>query len=60
MIDVDGQPFHDPEADAALFAGLKETLGDTVEVHERRDEHQRPGVCDRDGRPAARADPGSS
>ena len=33
MIDVEGQPFHDPEADAALFAGLRETL-DGVEVHE--------------------------
>jgi uncharacterized protein (UPF0261 family) len=33
MIDVAGQPFHDPEADAALVAGLKETLGDT-ELHE--------------------------
>jgi uncharacterized protein (UPF0261 family) len=34
MIDVEGQPFHDPDADAALFAGLRETLGDSVEVHE--------------------------
>jgi uncharacterized protein (UPF0261 family) len=33
MIDVEGQPFHDPDADAALFAGLRETL-DGVEVHE--------------------------
>ena len=33
MIDVPGQPFHDPDADAALVAGLKETLGDT-ELHE--------------------------
>jgi uncharacterized protein (UPF0261 family) len=33
MIDVEGQPFHDPEADAALFAGLRETL-EEVEVHE--------------------------
>jgi uncharacterized protein (UPF0261 family) len=32
-IDVEGQPFHDPEADAALFGGLRETL-DWVEVHE--------------------------
>jgi uncharacterized protein (UPF0261 family) len=35
MIDVAGQPFHDPEADAALVAGLKETLDERVEVHER-------------------------
>lgn len=33
MIAVAGQPFHDPTADAALFAGLSETLAD-VEVHE--------------------------
>jgi uncharacterized protein (UPF0261 family) len=35
MIDVPGQPFHDPEADAALVAGLKETLDERVELHER-------------------------
>ncbi len=35
MIDVPGQPFHDPEADAALFSSLKEALGDEVELHER-------------------------
>ena len=57
MIDVPGQPFHDPEADAALFAGLKETLDERVEVARAGRGHQRPGVCDRDGRPAARADP---
>ncbi len=34
MIDVAGQPFHDPEADAALVAGLKETLADGIELHE--------------------------
>jgi uncharacterized protein (UPF0261 family) len=33
MIDVEGQPFHDSEADAELFAGLRETL-DGVETHE--------------------------
>jgi uncharacterized protein (UPF0261 family) len=33
MIDVEGQPFHDPEADEALRAGLRETIG-SVEVHE--------------------------
>jgi uncharacterized protein (UPF0261 family) len=37
MIDAPGQPFYDPDADAALFAGLDETLVDGVEV-ERRDE----------------------
>jgi uncharacterized protein (UPF0261 family) len=35
MIDVPGQPFHDPDADAALVSGLKETLAPAVEVHER-------------------------
>lgn len=34
MIDVEGQPFHDPDADAALREGLRETLSDQVEVHE--------------------------
>ena len=34
-IDVDGQPFHDPEADAALFDALREHLDrDRVEVRE--------------------------
>ena len=34
MLAVEGQPFHDPAADKALLAGLDETLGDRVEVHE--------------------------
>jgi uncharacterized protein (UPF0261 family) len=34
MIDVEGQVFYDAEADAALFAALRETLDDSVEVHE--------------------------
>jgi uncharacterized protein (UPF0261 family) len=34
MIAVEGQPFHDAAADAALLAGLRETLGPSVEVHE--------------------------
>jgi uncharacterized protein (UPF0261 family) len=34
MIDADGQPFHDPEADAALFAALREGLDDRVELVE--------------------------
>jgi uncharacterized protein (UPF0261 family) len=33
-IAVEGQVFHDPEADAALLEGLRETLGANVEVHE--------------------------
>jgi uncharacterized protein (UPF0261 family) len=34
MISVDGQPFHDPDADDALVAGLREELDPGVEVHE--------------------------
>jgi uncharacterized protein (UPF0261 family) len=34
MIAVEGQPFHDPDADLALREGLRETLEDHVEVHE--------------------------
>ena len=33
MIDREGQPFHDPEADEALFRGLRETLAGR-ELHE--------------------------
>jgi uncharacterized protein (UPF0261 family) len=33
-IDVEGQPFHDPEADRALIDGIRETLAGGVEVHE--------------------------
>jgi uncharacterized protein (UPF0261 family) len=34
MIAVEGQPFYDADADAALVAALRETLADSVEVHE--------------------------
>ena len=34
LIDVDGQVFHDPEADQALFDGLRETLDPDVDVRE--------------------------
>ena len=34
MIAVEDQPFYDADADAALFAALRETLADSVEVHE--------------------------
>jgi len=34
MIAVEGQPFHDTDADRALLEGLRETLADGVEVHE--------------------------
>jgi len=34
-IDAEGMPFHDPEADAALFGALREAIDpDRVEVHE--------------------------
>jgi uncharacterized protein (UPF0261 family) len=33
MIDAEGAPFHDPEADEALFAALRERLAPTVEAH---------------------------
>jgi uncharacterized protein (UPF0261 family) len=33
-IAVEGGPFFDPDADAALLAGLRETLDPSVEVHE--------------------------
>jgi uncharacterized protein (UPF0261 family) len=34
MIDAEGQPFHDPEADAALFEALRAELADSVELVE--------------------------
>lgn len=34
MIDRDGQPFHDPEADAALFSSLRAELKDSIRVRE--------------------------
>jgi len=34
MIDVEGEPFHDPEADAALFDAVREHLDEGVELVE--------------------------
>ena len=34
MIDAEGQPFHDPQADAALFAAIREGLDSSVELIE--------------------------
>ncbi len=34
MIATEGQPFHDSEADEALFGALREGLGPNVELHE--------------------------
>jgi uncharacterized protein (UPF0261 family) len=42
MIAVPGQPFHDPNADDALVAGVKETLRDGVELHERPEDVNDP------------------
>src|ERR1019366_6885206 len=33
-IAVEGGPFHDPEADRALFSALRENIGGAVELHE--------------------------
>jgi uncharacterized protein (UPF0261 family) len=45
MIAVDGEPFHDPEADASLREGLRETLAPHVEVHERDEEINDPAFA---------------
>jgi uncharacterized protein (UPF0261 family) len=45
MIDVAGQPFHDPEADAALVAGLQDTLDERVELHERSENINDPAFA---------------
>jgi uncharacterized protein (UPF0261 family) len=34
MLDAPGQPFHDPDADAALFASLRDQVGPRVRVRE--------------------------
>ncbi|WP_327054039.1 Tm-1-like ATP-binding domain-containing protein [Halomicrococcus gelatinilyticus] len=34
VLDVEGEDFHDPEADAALFDALRENVGDDVELVE--------------------------
>jgi uncharacterized protein (UPF0261 family) len=45
MIDVPGQPFHDAGADAALVAGLHDTLDSSVEVHERGEDINDPAFA---------------
>ena len=45
MIAVPGQPFHDAQADDALVAGLKETLVEGVEVHERPEDVNDPAFA---------------
>ena len=45
-IDVDGQPFRDPDADAALFAALRADIDPgRVEVHERTEDINDPGFA---------------
>jgi uncharacterized protein (UPF0261 family) len=34
MIATDGQPFHDPAADEALFSAVRDNVGPSVELHE--------------------------
>jgi uncharacterized protein (UPF0261 family) len=45
MIATPGQPFYDAAADDALVAGLRETLGDSVEVHERSEDVNDPAFA---------------
>jgi uncharacterized protein (UPF0261 family) len=46
MIAVEGQPFYDKAADDALLAGLRETLGSSVEVHELDTDINDPAFAD--------------
>ena len=46
MIDVEGQPFHDPEADEALFAALREGLDERVELVEMDCDVNDPAFAD--------------
>jgi len=46
MIAVEGQPFYDKDADDALLAGLHETLGPSVEVHELETDINDPAFAD--------------
>jgi uncharacterized protein (UPF0261 family) len=46
MIAVEGQPFYDSAADEALIAGLHETLGPSVEVHELDTDINDPAFAD--------------
>jgi uncharacterized protein (UPF0261 family) len=45
MIATPGQPFYDAAADAALVEGLRETLGDSVEVQERSEDVNDPAFA---------------
>ena len=54
LIDAEGQPFHDPEADAALFEAVRAWV-DNVEVIEIDCQRQRRGLRRGDGDQARRA-----
>ena len=54
MIDAEGQPFHDPEADAALFAALREGVGAERGADRAGLQRERRRVRRRDGREARR------
>jgi len=45
LISTGGQPFHDPEADAALFGALRENLADNVELVEMDADVNDPGFA---------------
>jgi uncharacterized protein (UPF0261 family) len=46
MIDAEGQPFRDAEADAALFAVLRDEIGDNVELIEMDNNVNDPEFAD--------------
>jgi uncharacterized protein (UPF0261 family) len=46
MIATEDQPFHDPAADEALFAALRDGLGDNVELHELELDVNDPAFAD--------------
>jgi uncharacterized protein (UPF0261 family) len=46
MIATEDQPFHDPAADEALFAALRDGLGDNVELHELDLDVNNPAFAD--------------
>src|ERR671934_2969509 len=46
MIDAEGQPFHDPEADEALFGVLREEVGSGVELIEMDNNVNDPEFAD--------------
>ncbi|MDQ3387049.1 MAG: Tm-1-like ATP-binding domain-containing protein [Actinomycetota bacterium] len=45
LIDTEGQVFHDPEADKALFDALRENLAENVEVRETERDINDPGLA---------------